>query len=250
MQRKGPIPVNPDIAIAGMAGIFPGTHDLDLFWQNIIHKVNTIREVSRSRWDANKMFDPELRCRDKIYSKWGGFLDDIAFDPTEYGIVPVSLKYIEAMQLVALKIATMAFKDAGMEGKNLPKKQTAVIFGSGGMHDQCIDYIFRTMLMHYLPQMEGLSEDTRKHIMAEFGDRLPEWTEDSFPGMLSNVISGRTSNRFDLQGSNFTVDAACASSLAALDVAIAKLRSGAPSIRHRKCQGNRLMQKKERTFWR
>jgi 3-oxoacyl-(acyl-carrier-protein) synthase len=86
--------------------------------------------------------------------------------------------------------------------------------------------------------------------MAEFGDRLPEWTEDSFPGMLSNVISGRTSNRFDLQGSNFTVDAACASSLAALDVAIAKLRSGAPSIRHRKCQGNRLMQKKERTFWR
>ncbi len=226
MRYKKPISANQDIAIIGMAGIFPGAPDLDVFWQNIIHKVSSIREVGRSRWDAGEMFDPELRRRDKIYSKWGGFLDDIAFDPTEYGIVPKSLKYIEAIQMLALKIATMAFKDAGMDCNSMPKTHTAVIFGSGGMHDQCIDYIFRTMLMHYLPQIESLSEGTRKQILAIFGDRLPEWTEDSFPGMLSNVISGRISNRFDLQGSNFTVDAACASSLAALDVGIAKLRSG------------------------
>ena len=226
MRQKEPISSGQDIAIVGMAGIFPGAPDLNAFWQNILQKVNTIREVSKHRWDVGKLFDPKLRCRDKVYSKWGGFLDDIAFDPTEYGIVPNSLKSIEAMQLLALKIATLAFQDAGMDRSNMPKKRMAVIFGSGGMHDQCIDYIFRTMLMHYLPQMESLSADTRRHIMTAFGDRLPEWTEDSFPGMLSNVISGRISNRFDLQGTNFTVDAACASSLAALDVGIAKLRSG------------------------
>ncbi len=226
MQNRKSIIDNLDIAIVGMAGMFPGARDLDTFWQNIIQKVNTIREVSKSRWDTDQMFAPELRRRDKIYSKWGGFLDEISFDPTEYGIVPVSLKYIEAMQLLALKVATMAFKDAGMEDKNMSKKQTAVIFGSGGMHDQCIDYIFRTMLMHYLPQMGSLQDSTRTHIIETFSDRLPEWTEDSFPGMLNNVISGRVSNRLDLQGTNFTVDAACASSLAALDVGIAKLRSG------------------------
>lgn len=226
MRRKEPIPVNQDIAIVGMAGMFPGAPDLDAFWRNIIRKVNTIREVGKSRWDASRMFDPELRRRDRIYSKWGGFLDDIAFDPTEYGIVPNSMKYIEAMQMLALKIADMAFRDAGMERGNMPEKRTAVIFGSGGMHDRCLDYIFRTMLLHYLPRLDSIPDSTKTHIADAFCDLLPEWNEDSFPGMLTNVISGRVSNRFDLQGTNFTVDAACASSLAALDVGIAKLRSG------------------------
>ena len=44
---------------------------------------------------------------------------------------------------------------------------------------------------------------------------LPEWTEDSFPGFLLNVAAGRVANRFDLGGANYTVDAACGSSLAA-----------------------------------
>ncbi len=46
-------------------------------------------------------------------------------------------------------------------------------------------------------------------------DILPEWTEDSFAGILLNVAAGRVANRFDLGGANYTVDAACGSSLAA-----------------------------------
>ena len=50
----------------------------------------------------------------------------------------------------------------------------------------------------------------------ELGERLPEWTEDSFAGILLNVAAGRVANRLDLGGTNYTVDAACASSLAAV----------------------------------
>ena len=48
-------------------------------------------------------------------------------------------------------------------------------------------------------------------------------TEDSFPGILANVIAGRIANRLDLGGVNYTVDAACASSLAAVDLAVKEL---------------------------
>ncbi|MHC4165257.1 MAG: type I polyketide synthase, partial [Planctomycetota bacterium] len=41
-----------------------------------------------------------------------------------------------------------------------------------------------------------------------------------------NVISGRVANRLDLKGSNYVVDAACASSLAALHAAVQQLRAG------------------------
>ena len=52
------------------------------------------------------------------------------------------------------------------------------------------------------------------------------WQESTFPGLLGNVIAGRVANRFDLGGTNCALDAACASSLAALSMAMAELRSG------------------------
>jgi acyl transferase domain-containing protein len=45
-----------------------------------------------------------------------------------------------------------------------------------------------------------------------------------------NAIAGRVANRFDLGGSNFTVDAACASSLAAIDLAVKELESGRSNL--------------------
>src|SRR5690606_19852216 len=60
----------------------------------------------------------------------------------------------------------------------------------------------------------------------ELDEWLPTLTEDSFPGVLANVIAGRIANRLDLGGVNYTVDAACASSLAALDAACKELTTG------------------------
>ncbi|MBR3899406.1 MAG: acyltransferase domain-containing protein, partial [Elusimicrobiaceae bacterium] len=51
-------------------------------------------------------------------------------------------------------------------------------------------------------------------------------TEDTMPGELPNVIAGRLANVFDVHGTNFTVDAACATSLAAVDQAVNGLREG------------------------
>ena len=46
-----------------------------------------------------------------------------------------------------------------------------------------------------------------------------DWTESTFPGLLGNVVAGRIANRFDLGGTNCVVDAACASSLGAVQMA-------------------------------
>ena len=59
---------------------------------------------------------------------------------------------------------------------------------------------------------------------------LPEWTEDAFPGHPANVAAGRVANRFDLGGTNYTVDAACGSSLAA--AAAGGPRAGDRHVRH------------------
>ena len=100
--------------------------------------------------------------------------------------------------------------------REFPRQRASVILGAGGgVADLGNKYAVRAAL----PQLfDG--------IPAEAWERLPEWTEDSFPGFLLNVAAGRVANRFDLGGVNFTVDAACASSLAALAMARRELESG------------------------
>src|SRR5690606_5886121 len=57
-----------------------------------------------------------------------------------------------------------------------------------------------------------------------------DWTEATFPGLLGNVVAGRIANRFNFGGTNCVVDAACASSLAAVRMAIQELESGASDL--------------------
>ena len=210
-----------------MACLLPKAENLRSFWQNIIRRLDAIQEVSEERWCPGDFFDPKPGTPDKTYSKWGGFLDDTQFDPMIYGIPPASIRSIEPVQLLALEVARRALEDAGLDRYSFPRERTACIFAAGEMNELATIYIFRTLLAHYLPKVPGLSEPTQKQILkALYEHELPIWTEDSFPGILGNVVAGRVANRLDLGGSNFTVDAACAASLAALNVGMNQLRNG------------------------
>ena len=218
--------VDEDVAVVGMAGMLPQAEDLHVFWQNIMHRRDCITEVPSARWDPALFYDADPKSPDKTYSKWGGFLRDVVFDPTAYGLTPASITSIEPTFLIALEVARLALDDAGWQAYSFPKARTAAIFGLGGMHDLGMDYVFRTLLAHYLAQVSEVSDEVRQRIQQALLARLPAWTEDSFPGILGNVAAGRIANRLDLGGTNFTVDAACGSSLAALLTGVQQLRLG------------------------
>ncbi|MEI6167564.1 MAG: SDR family NAD(P)-dependent oxidoreductase [bacterium] len=209
------------IAIVGMSCLLPGARNLDQFWTNILNKINAIREVPPTRWDWKLYFDDHRETADRIYARWGGFLDPVAFDPASYGMPPSSLASIEPIQLLALELARAALRDAGYENRSFPRETTSVIIGvSGGLAELGQDYVLRS----------ALSAGTDRPAMAGHQRKLPEWTEDSFAGILLNVIAGRITNRFDLGGPSFAVDAACASSLAAVYLACRELESGASDM--------------------
>src|SRR5918998_127320 len=187
-----------DVAIVGMACVMPGAPELEDFWRNVVEGVNSITEVPADRWDVGTYFDPEwehstAHKRSGSASKWGGFLPDIPFD---------------------------ALADAGYEDRPFDRERTSVIFGAEGGTDQSGAHGFRALFPSYLGEMPP-----------ELADWLPRISEDSFPGLLTNVISGRIANRLDLGGKNLTVDAACASSLAALDAACTELAVGGRDTR-------------------
>ncbi len=216
--RRRPQP--SDVAIIGMAGFFPRAADVPGYWSNILNKVNTIREIPAERWDCAPFFDPDRTARDRIYARWGSFLDPVPFDPLRYGMPPKMIPSVEPLHLLSLEAVRMALIDAGYERRPFDRERTAVTMGISGSGDLAQLYGFRTML----PMFFGQGAD---EIVEHFKEVLPEWTEDSFPGILMNVAAGRIANRFDFGGMNTLVDGACASSLAALYVAVNELETGA-----------------------
>jgi acyl transferase domain-containing protein/NAD(P)-dependent dehydrogenase (short-subunit alcohol dehydrogenase family) len=211
-QAGGPV----DIAIVGISTVLPQANTTREYWENILEKVDAITEIPSHRWDWRLYFDADRHAKDKIYSKWGGFLDDLVFDPTRYGMPPKSIESVDPMQLMALDVARRTIEDAGYADKPLNRERASVIIGaSGGTGDVGTQYGLRSEL----PRFSGQLPDS-------VADRLPEWTEDSFAGILVNVIAGRIANRLNFGGVNFTTDAACASSLAAVYQGVSELSAG------------------------
>ena len=205
-----------DVAIVGIATLLPKAADVREYWENILKKVDGISEIPSHRWDWRLYFDSDRHAKDKIYSKWGGFLDDVAFDPMKFGMPPKSLEAIDPMQLMALEVAHRALADAGYVDRPFDRERASVILGaSGGTGDVGTQYGLRAEL----PRFAGQLPD-------DVADRLPEWTEDSFAGILVNVIAGRIANRLNFGGANFTTDAACGSSLAAVYQGVGELTAG------------------------
>ncbi|MGW1210008.1 SDR family oxidoreductase [Streptomyces sp. NPDC002499] len=216
-EEAAPEPL--DIAVVGMACMFPGAPDLASFWANVLGGHDAVGEVPAARWDPAVHWSED--GTGVTPSKWGGFLPEIPFDPLRYGIPPTSLGNIEPVQLLALEAARRALEDAGYgeRGREFDRARTSVVFGAEAGSDLSNATTLRAVLPSYYGKVpDGLAE------------QLPDLTEDSFPGMLANVVSGRIANRLDLGGANYTVDAACASSLAALDVACKELVGGTSDV--------------------
>ncbi|MFG2981182.1 SDR family NAD(P)-dependent oxidoreductase [Streptomyces sp. NPDC048258] len=206
-----------DIAIVGMACAYPGAPDLAAYWARILAGADAVTEVPAERWDPELYYDADpARAGERTPSRWGGFLGPVPFDALAHGIPPASLAGIEPVQLLALEISARALGDAGYgKEREFDRARTSVVFGAEAGTELAGAYGLRALIPAYLGGLPPALDE-----------QLPRLTEDSFPGILANVIAGRVANRLDLGGANCTVDAACASSLAALDLACRQLRDG------------------------
>ena len=210
-----PAPHSVDIAVVGMDCVYPGAANVDQYWMNILSGRDCVGEVPASHWDKEALFRSETTDTDYSNSKWGGFISPTEFDPVEFGIIPQSLFMTEPSHLLSLLVAKRALKDAGYDDPvKCDLENTSVFFGGNSTSNPLASRLnarFRVKQADPHKTQEGLKE------------AFPKANEYSFTGILSNLLTGRIANRLNLGGRNYTVDAACASSLASLDVACQEL---------------------------
>lgn len=221
-----------DIAIVGMAGIFPRAGNVREFWQNIMQRVDGIGDPP-PQWRPETFVSEGSRENDRIYTGKGGYLgDNFRFDPSRYGVVPTAMDGAEPDQFLALRVAYEALADAGAPSRELPRERTGVILGRGvyinrGSLTWAANGYFVEELVGLLRQLEpDRSESEFAKLKAELKRRLPPLNQDTVPGLISSIIAGRVANRFDLRGPAYMVDAACASSLLAVEQGMRALHEG------------------------
>ena len=213
-----------------MSCLFPGSSGLREYWANVRDGVDAITDVPASHWSVGDYFDADPKAPDMTYGRRGGFLDAIDFDPMGFGISPLDLEATDSTQLLGMHVAREALRDAGYgaDGRDFDRERTSVILGVSGTLPLVIPLgarlghpIWRQALAE-----AGVDPETGEDVIARIADGYVPWQENSFPGLLANVVAGRIANRLDLHGTNCIVDAACASSLSAIHLASLELEAG------------------------
>ena len=212
------------IAIIGMASVFADAKNLDQFWDNIVDSVDAIIDVPSDRWNIDDHYSADKKAADKTYCKRGGFIPELDFDPMEFGLPPNILELTDIAQLLSLIVARDVLSDAGI-GSDYDHDKIGITLGVGGGQKQISPLTARLQgpVLEKVLKASGIDKDDREMIIEKFKKAYIGWEENSFPGMLGNVIAGRIANRFDFGGTNCVVDAACAGSLAAIKMAISDL---------------------------
>ncbi|MEO3747649.1 beta-ketoacyl synthase N-terminal-like domain-containing protein [Plantactinospora sp. B5E13] len=225
--RPGPV------AIVGMAALMPSAGNLAEYWRNLVDGVDAITDVPAHRWDE-EFYDPARADRpDRLYCRRGGFVDEHAtFEPLRFGIMPASVGDIEPDQLIALNVAAEAIEDAGGTDRLPAGDRVGVILGRGGILSPAqARYANRVRMASQVSQVlreliPELDESRIDLVRARIDERLGPYQPEGTIGLVPNLAASRVANRLNLRGPAYTLDAACASSLLAVDQAITELTSG------------------------
>ncbi len=191
-------PERDDIAIIGMSCRFPGARNVSEFWQNLLNGVDAVCDIPNDRWDIDRFYSAD-RESGKMYTRSGGFLDDIAeFDAKFFNISPREACWIDPQHRMLLENSYRALEDAGMATAPLVDPNVGVFMGIMGS-----DYAF-------LPTLDD------EQIIKGFQGA----------GLSHSAGVGRISYVFGFEGPSLAIDTASSSSLVAVYQAMRALQDG------------------------
>ncbi len=203
------------VAIVGIGGIFPDAPDLAVFWDNIKSSRSSFREVPDGRWmvPSNSVFSPEPGRADCVYSRYGCFIDRLPSAATLPGLTidPALLDGLDPLFHLLIHAGKRAFDD-GVTAP-LDRSRVGVIIGNLVLPSETSALLTRNWL----------GRTFEEQLLGSASAPSPTSPLNRFPAGLPAGILARA---LGLGGGGCTLDAACASSLYALKLAMDELLSG------------------------
>jgi amino acid adenylation domain-containing protein len=193
LESRAPEP----IAIVGMGCRFPcGIDSPDAYWSFLREGRSAVRPIPNDRWDMDRFYDPDPAAEGKTHVRFANLLDRIEdFDPAFFRISPREATLMDPEQRLLLEVSWEAIERAGISPPSLAESETGVFIGATPSQ-------FRERLS---------PRDLRNGLYGSTG------TDGS-------VNAGRLSYFYGFTGPTVSVNAACASSLVVVDLAVQSLQ--------------------------
>ena len=125
-EEQGEAPV---IAVVGMSCRLPDAPDHFAFWDNLMARKNSMREIPKTRWNWEDHYSA-TPAPGKTVSKWGALIDDVdCFDARFFDIPAEEAMTIDPQLRLLLEGSYRAVEDAGIDMKTLAGSRTGVFIG-------------------------------------------------------------------------------------------------------------------------
>ncbi len=188
------------IAIIGLGCRFPGDANTpEAYWELLKNGIDAIKEIPQQRWDVEKYYDSNPDIPGKMYTRFGGFIDNVdQFDPQFFGISPREAITLDPQQRLLLEVSYTALEQAGQAPEKLKGSQTGVFIGIS-----FDDYSRRNINSGDLTRIDAFSS----------------------LGNTRSIAAGRIAYVLGLNGPTLQLDTTCSSSLLAVHLACQSLRN-------------------------
>ena len=203
------------IAIVGIGGTFAASESPDRLWANLLAGADATRDVPSGRWlvDPADALDPHIAQPDRVYTTRGGFVEPVRFDPTGTPLDPAMVERLDPCFHLALVAASQAWRAA--KTGPVDRRRAGIIFGHIVLPTETASALSLDVLL--------ASAEGQHSVRASSDSQVSFEPRNAFPAGLPAAIVAQA---FGLGGVAYTLDAACASSLYALKLAVDELRSG------------------------
>ena len=230
------------IAVVSMGCVLPEAPNPEVFWQNVLNKKVSIGISGADRFDKEVHFRPETYGKtekfDKTYTEIGSARAAFEFDGRRFRLPPTVTRHMDSNQKVMVLSAEQALSAVKSDSWN--REKVSVFVGTtfiGELHHAFQRRTHWDRFSYHLkkhPEFSGLDAQKQSAVLEDLEHRFLKGTymisEDSAPGILPNIIAARVSSVFDFHGHSYVLDAACASTLAAIIAGVQHLDSGESDV--------------------
>ncbi|MFC9466695.1 beta-ketoacyl [acyl carrier protein] synthase domain-containing protein [Streptomyces coelicoflavus] len=224
------------VAIVGFGGRFADSPDADGFWRTMLSGRDRIGPLPPESFDRGLYHAPGALARGRSYTDLGAPVPVPSAPPPGLRIPPHRYAEMDAAQRLGLHVATEMFARHGRPPHTLEGVGTVVVGSNLGLSRErrlhtglCLGDLEADV--RSLDALGALGPDEvealTKLVRDRFTDPGPVDLPTTWDGCVASGIAALIGNEHRLDAVPVAVEAACASSLAALDVAVGRLRSGA-----------------------
>ena len=218
-----------NIAVIGIANLFPGSSAPEEFWQQLLQQQDNRTPITEAELGVKpEQYLGKKGESDKYYCLYGGYIRDFKFDAAEYlsdtgstNINAQDLNQLDDLHQWSLYVTKRALQDAGYwQSERL--KECGLILGNLSFPTKQSNHLFMDL---YRDVVElALQQTVHKNILLNAYAEVKQVSAENalvagYPAALLAQVNGLGANYFAL-------DAACASSCYSVKLACDYLQTG------------------------